>query len=72
MQSVINTSTAGNYNWFDNAGGYDPRPASQHQRPRMRVGNGGASSDRSLFAWFEARSEGASQIGFVACVIFYG
>lgn len=47
-------------------------PASQHQRPRMRVGNGGASSDRSLFAWFEARSEGASQIGFVACVIFYG
>ncbi|WP_088343445.1 cell division protein FtsQ/DivIB [Rhodomicrobium sp. R_RK_3] len=38
----------------------------------MRAGNGGVSSDQSLFAYLEAHSEGASRIGFVACVIFYG
>lgn len=72
MQSVINTSSAGSYNWFDDAEAYAPAPASQHQRRRLRAGNGGVSSDRSLFAYFEAHSEGASKIGFVACVIFYG
>ena len=65
MQSVINPFTADDI--------YFPSPSGNRPQSRWRNGARGAHpADISLYGWFEAHSDLASKIGFVACVLFYG
>ncbi len=72
MQSVINISRAEDHNWFDRAMTYKSSRIHRSPRPPQGANKRAGPRDDSLFAWFAARGEAASRIGFVACVIFYG